>query len=315
MNKVRFAVKNLIVLISLASAVYAQFTQTAFSQTAKEDEQEIRRSMVEIERAFVSRDPEPFDRIFLEGYVNVREKPIYNYREQLAAMVRWDAAAIKSGKTLDFETLSFESELPSIHVMGEVAVVNTLKKNVWRYKDDRCLTQYQTTELWIKLAGAWKVAAGHMTPIQCSPMPYQPPHPAVSAMSALEKPVKHISTTAETELRELLSGLTDAGLRRDTNVDAFAPAFVSTDTNSRISSDRGLVLEAIKIPTMRNRERYRYDEVFLSFGNAAIYVFRVRTFPKDGQTVRPRPVVYSIMFVRAGTDWKIAAAHASEILD
>ena len=49
MNKVRFAVKNLIVLISLASAVYAQFTQTAFSQTAKEDEQEIRRSMVEIE--------------------------------------------------------------------------------------------------------------------------------------------------------------------------------------------------------------------------------------------------------------------------
>jgi hypothetical protein len=303
--KVRFAVKNLIVLISLASAVYAQFTQTVFSQTTNDDEQEIRRSMTEIERAFVSRDPEPFDRIFLDGYVNVREKPVYNYREQLAAMVKWDAAAIKSGKKLDFETLSFESELPSIRMMGDVAVVNTLKKSLWRYKEDKCLTQYQSTELWIKSAGAWKVAAGHMTPIQCNPMPYQPPHPAV----------KNLSTTAETELRELLSKLTDSGLRNDTNVDAFAPAFVSTGTNSTVSSDRDLVLEAIKIPTMRNRERYRYDEVFLSFGNAAIYVFRVRSFPKEGQTVRQRPVVYSIMFVRSGTDWKIAAAHASEILD
>jgi hypothetical protein len=200
-------------------------------------------------------------------------------------------------------------------MMGEVAVVNTLKKNLWRYKDDRCMTQYQTTELWIKSGGSWKVAAGHMTPIQCNPMPYQPSHPAVSAMTALEKPVKHLSTTAETELRELLSTLTDAGLRSDTNADAFAPEFVSTATNTAISNDRTLVLEAIKIPTMRNRDRYRYDEVFLSFGSAAIYVFRVRSFPKEGQTIRPRPIVYSIMFVKSGADWKIAAAHASEILD
>lgn len=309
-----FAVKNLIVLLSLATAMYAQFSQTAFSQTATNDEQEIRRSMIEIERAFVSRDPEPFDRIFLDGYVNVREKPIYNYREQLAAMVKWDAAAIKSGKKLDFETISFESEMPSIQLMGEVAVVNTLKKNIWRYKDDRCLTQYQTTELWIKTGGSWKVAAGHMTPIQCNPMPYQPSHPAVSATSSLEKPVKHLSTTAETELRELLSKLTDTGLRSDTNADAFVPEFVSTATNSTISNDRLLVLEALRIPTIRNRERYRYDEVFLSFGNAAIYVFRVRTFPKEGQP-RPRPTVYSVMFVKSAADWRIAAAHASEILD
>lgn len=311
----RFVVKNLIVLVSLASAVYAQFTQTAFSQTANNDEQEIRKSMLEIERAFVSRDPEPFDRIFLDGYVNVREKPVYNYREQLAAMVKWDAAAIKSGKKLDFETISYESELPSIHLVGDVAVVNTLKKNLWRYKEDRCLTQYQTTELWIKAGGAWKVAAGHMTPIQCNPMPYQPSHPAVSATGAIEKPTKHLSTTAETELRELLSKLTDAGLRTDTNTDAFAPEFVSTALNSNVSKDRSLVLEALKIPTIRNRERYRFEEVFLSFGNGAIYVFRVRTLPKEGQTVRPRPVVYSIMFVKSGADWLIAAGHASEILD
>lgn len=309
-----FAVKNLVVLFALASAVYAQFTQTAFSQTST-DVQEIRKSMLEIERAFVSRDPEPFDRIFIDGYVNVREKPVYNYREQLSAMVKWDAAAIKAGKKLDFETLSFESDSPTVHIIGDAAVVNTLKKNLWRYKDDRCLTQYQTTELWIKADGTWKVAAGHMSTTQCDPMPWQPPHPAVSATRPLGKPIKYLSTSTETELRELLSKLNDAGMHSDSNADAFAPEFVSTGINSNVSGDRSLLLNALKIPTIRNRERYRDDEVFLNFGNAAIYLFRVRSFPRGGETTPPPPTVYSVMFVRSGTDWRIAAAHASEITD
>lgn len=310
----RFAVKALITLIPLSLSVYSQFTQTAFSQTPS-DAQEIRKAIAEVERAFVSRDPAPFDRVYLDGYVNVREKPIFNYREQLGAMVKWDAAAIRAGKKLDFETLSYESELPSIQLFGDVAIVNVLKKNLWRYREDRCLTQYQTTELWMKAESAWKIAAAHMSTIQCEPMPWQPPHPAVAEIRPLVKPNKFLSPTSETELRELLTKLNDAGLRSDTNADAFLPEYVSTATNASTSGDRSLLLGALKIPTMRNRERYRDDEVFLSFGPAALYLFRIRSFPKPGETTPPPPTVFSVMFVKTGDTWRIAASHASELSD
>lgn len=310
----RFALKTLILIFPLSLSVYAQFTQTAYSQSSP-DSQEIRKAIAEIERAFVSREPAPFDRIYFDGYVNVREKPVFNYREQLGAMVKWDAAAIKAGKKLDFETLSYDSDVPAIQIFGEVAVVNVLKKNLWRYREDKCLTQYQTTELWIKLEAAWKIAAGHMSTIQCEQMPWQPQHPAVAEIRPLLKPVKFISTTAETELRELLTKLNDAGLRSDTNVDAFVPEYSFTATNASVSGDRSGLLSALKIPTMRNRDRYRDDEIFLSFGPAAIYLFRVRSFPKGGETIPSPPIVFSVMFVRSGATWRIAAAHASEISD
>lgn len=310
----RFAVKTLLILFSLSLSVYAQFTAAAYSQSPS-DAQEIRRSMLEVEKAFVSRDPEPFARVYLDGYVNVREKPIFNYRDQLEAMVKWDAEAIRAGKKRDYETLSYNSELPKIDLYGDVAVVNVLKKDHWRYRDDRCLTQYQTTELWIKSAGVWKVAAGHMSTLQCEQPPWQPPHPAVEAIRPQSRPTKFISVTAETELRELLSKLNDAGLRSDNNADAFTTEYVCTTTNSNMSADRSTLLNALKIPTGRNRERYRDDEVFLSFGNAAIYLFRIRAFPKSGALTPPPPIVFSVMFVRSGTNWQIAASHASELSD
>jgi Domain of unknown function (DUF4440) len=312
--KVRFALKTLVLIFPLSLSVYAQFTQTAYSQTTP-DSQEISKAITEVGRAFVSRDPAPFDRLYLDGYVNVREKPVYNYRDQLTAMVKWDAAAIKAGKKLDFETLSYDSELPSIQVFGDVAIVNVLKKNLWRYREDRCLTQYQTTELWIKSEASWKIAAGHMSTIQCEQMPWQPPHPAVAEIRGVSKPVKFISVTAETELRELLTKLNDAGLRSDTNADAFVPEYSSTGTTASVSGDRSGLLAALKIPTMRNRDRYRDDEVFLSFGPAAIYLFRIRSFPKAGETAPSPPIVYSVMFVRSGSNWRIAASHASELTD
>lgn len=310
----RFAVKALILLLPLSLSVYTQFTQTAFSQS-NSDVDEIRRSISEIERAFVSREPGPFERIYLDGYVNVREKPIYNYRDQLSAMVKWDSLALKAGKKLDFETLSYDSDLPSIHVHGDVAIVNVLKKNLWRYRDDRCLTQYQTTELWIRSEAKWKIAAAHMSTLQCEKMPWQPPHPAVAEIRPLAKPVKFISATAETDLRELVSSLTDAGLRADTNSDAFLSDFVFTGINSATSAERSALLTALKVPTIRNREKYRDDEVFLSFGPAALYLFRIRSFAKAGENTPPPPVVYSVMFFRSASGWQIAAAHASDISD
>ena len=312
--KVRFALKTLVLILPLSLSVYAQFTQTAYSQS-NSDSQEIRKAIAEVERAFVSRDPAPFDRIYIDGYVNVREKAVFNYRDQLEAMVRWDAAAIKAGKKLDFETLSYDSDLPSIQVFGDVAIVNVLKKNLWRYREDKCLTQYQTTELWIKAESAWKIAAGHMSTIQCDQMPWQPSHPAVAEIRPLAKPFKFISAAAETELRELLTKLTDAGLRNDTNADAFVPEYSFTATNALISGDRSGLLSALKVPTMRNRDRYRDDEVFLNFGPAALYLFRIRSFPKPGETTPPPPIVFSVMFVKAGATWRIAASHASELTD
>ena len=313
--KVRFAFKTLVLIFPLSLSVYAQFTQTAYSQS-NPDSQEIRKAIAEVERAFVSRDPAPFDRIYIDGYVNIREKPIFNYRDQLEAMVKWDAAAIKAGKKLDYETLSYDSDLPSIQVFGDVAVVNLLKKNLWRYREERCLTQYQTTELWIKAESVWKIAAGHMSTIQCDQVPYQPQqHPAVAEIRPLAKPVKFISATAETELREVITKLTDAGLRSDTNVDAFVPEYSFTAVNASISGDRSGLLSALKIPTMRNRDRYRDDEVFLNFGPAALYLFRIRSFPKAGETTPSPPIVFSVMFVKTGTTWRIAASHASELTD
>jgi hypothetical protein len=311
---VRFAVENLLLVLAVASTAFPQISKSENSEKS-DDAQEIRRSMIEIERAFVSRDPEPFDRLFIEGYVNIREKPVFNYRDQLAAMVRWDAAAIKSGKKLDFETLSYESDVPTISLYGDSAIVTTQKKNLWRYKDDKCLTHYQSTELWLRMEGRWKVAAGHVSTIQCEPLPWNPPHPAVAPIRTLSKPIQYISTSTETELRELLSKLNDAGLRTDSNTDAFTAKYISTEVKGVVTNDRSTLLSTLKVPTMRNRERYRDDEIFLSFGSAAMYLFRVRSFPKAGETAPPVPVVFSVMFVKSGNNWQIAASHASEIAD
>ena len=310
----RFAVKNLTVLVALAVAASAQFTKAQFKDHDA-DVQEIRRSMVEVEKAFVSREAEPIERIMIDGYVGIRGKPVFNARDQLSAMVKWDAAAIKSGKKLDFETLSYESDLPTVHIYGDAAVVTVLKKNQWRYKADRCLSQYQTTELWLRLEGQWKVAAGHASVIQCDPMPWQPPHPAVAATRAQSKPTKFISTTVETDLRLMLAKLTDSGLVSDSNLDAFAADYVSTGVDGALSNDRSGLIAALRIPTGRNNERYRDDEVFMNFGNAAMYFFRIRSFPKGAETAPPPPIVFSVIFIRSGANWQIAASHASAMTD
>lgn len=260
------------------------------------------------------RSPELFERIYLDGYVNIRGRPIYNAKEQLAAMVRWDAAAIKSGKKLDFETLSYESEQPQIKLFGDSAIVTALKKNLWRYKDERCLTQYQSTELWVKLAGSWRLAAGHMTTIQCEPLPWQPLHPAVAAVRSETRPTKFVSASTETELRELISSLDNAGIRGDSNADAFAEGFVSTGIEGIISGDRSAILETLKVSTSRSAGRYKDDETFLNFGPAAMYIFRVRSLTGSAGTAQ-LPLVVSVTFVKQGGNWKVTASHISTIRD
>ena len=305
--------KYILAILVLALPVYSQST-TALVSVPSNDDESIRRSMTEIEQSFVSRDPAPFERIYLDGYVSIRGRPIYNAKDQLAAMVRWDGAALKCGKKMDFETLSYESEQPQIRLFGDSAVVNVLKKNLWRYKDDRCLTQYQSTELWVKASGSWKLAAGHMTTIQCEPLPWQPLHPAVAAVRSETSPTKYVSASTETELRELISNLDNSGTRTDTNVDAFADGYAATTISGDISTDRSSALEVFRIPTSRSSGRYKDDETFMNFGPAAMYIFRVRSLARSGGTPA-LPQVVSVVFIKQGGVWKIAASHISSIQD
>lgn len=303
----------ILAILALALPVYSQFARASLTGSA-EDTQEIRRAIGEIEHSFVSRDVEPFERIYLDGYVNIRGRPTYNARDQLTAMVRWDAAAMKSGKKLDFETLSYESDNPQIRLFGDAAIVTALKKNLWRYKEDRCLTQYQSTELWVRVTGSWKLAAGHMTTIQCEPAPWQPLHPAVAALRSETRPSKFVSASVETELRELISSLDSSGMRSDSNADAFADGFMSTGIEGDLSSDRASLLETLKVSTSRSSGRYKDDETFMNFGPAAMYIFRVRSLA--GPTGSPQlPLVVSVTFAKQGGTWKITASHISTIKD
>lgn len=306
---------NLLLILPLALPAYSQITNAASTNTAQ-DSTEISRLMTEIEQAFVLRDPAPFERIYLDGYVGVRGRPVYNALEQLIAMVRWDAAAIRSGKKLDFETLSFDTEDPAIRIFGDAAIVTGVKKNLWRYKDSRCLNRYQSTDVFAKVAGQWRLALGHMSLIPCDPMPWQPLHPALSDLRNQPKPTKNLSPAVETEIRELIGKVNEAGVSSSTGADFFATDFVSTTISNEVTNDRSLLIAALRTPTSRASERYRDDEAFLSFGGiVAAYLFRVRSLAKGAETKPDPPVTFSVIFVKTEGEWKIVASHASTISD
>lgn len=295
--------------LSFALPVYAQSSP---EPAPNDDAVEIRKLMSEIEHAFVSRDAAPFERIYLDSYVGVRVRAAYNAFEPLIAMIRWDAAAMKSGRKLDFETLSFENENPAVRVLGDAAVVTGLKKNLWRFRDARCLNRYQSTDLFARIDGKWRLAMGHMSLIPCNPMPHIPPHPATEGIRDQSKPNRNLSPAVETEIRDLLGKLVEASFAGDTGGDLFAPDFVSTAVTNEISNERTGLLAALRVPVARASERYRDDEAFLNFGpNVAAYIFRIRSLAKGPDNRPDPPVAHSVVFVKQGGQWKVFAAHAS----
>lgn len=308
---VRYRSILFLAFLPVALNVYGQ----AADRAAASDPGAIRKEMLEIERAFVSRDPEPFERIFLEGYVGIRERPVFNAFQQLIAMVRWDASAIGSGKPLSFETISYESDEPQIYIYGDAAIVSVLKKDLWRYRENKCLSRYQSTELWLRSAGNWRIAAGHMTTMQCDPMPWQPPHPALASVRSQLRPTKFLSPAVETELREMIGKITLSGTGSDSGADQFTTAYFSTDESGRVAADRSALITALQTPALKTNEKYRDDDVFLSFGDAALYLFRIRFLTKPGQSTPPPPIVYSVFFVKADGAWKIAASQSSTFKD
>ena len=311
----RYLEQMLLAILFLAVPAYSQFT-TASLTPAAEDTLEIKKLLSEIEQAFVSRELGPFERIYADGYVAVRSRPVYNAVEQLIAMVRWDAAAIKSGKKPYIETLSFTNENPSIHLFGDAAVVTGIKRNEWRHRNSQCVYRNQSTDLFARNNGQGRLVLGHMTQTPCEPRFPQPDHPAVADLRNQNKPTKNLSPTTETELRELISKLTETGLTGSLGTDAFAADYVATSVNNAVSNDRGPLLAALRTPTSMTGERYRDDDAFLNFGgNVAVYLFRIRSFAKGTNSTPDPPVTFSVMFVKQDSLWKIVASHASAIQD
>lgn len=301
----RAAIYIVVILASLSQFAYLQ-RLAADDADRTADEREIRESMFEITRAFVARDPKPFERIYNKQYISIRNKPIYNAREHLLAMVKSDAALIKAGKSLEFETISYEHEGTKLRFFGRTAIVNVGKKNLWRYRESKCLTRYQATEVWLKRAERWQLFAGAVTTFQCDAMPWHPPHPAVAAIASQTAPSDGEPTT-ENEIRDLLEEVSLAKGGRtgsDAAAKLFAENFVSTNVKGEVGTDRTQLVNAFRSATS---EQWKEDEQFQVFDDTVIYTFRIRLPAKTAGGTH-----YTVVFVKPNDRWIIAASHAAK---
>lgn len=271
-------------------------------------------SLIEqINKAFVSRDPGPFERLYLDSYISVRGKPIYNARDHIVAMVRSDAAAKRAKKPLDFETVSFTSEEPSIRVYGNIAIATSLKHNEWRYRGSKCLTRYQSTDVWVRLQGEWKLAAGAANSRQCDPVPWHPPHPAVAAIGDITSPPENTNEEAEKEIQSILDELVrkaEPGDKTEGPERSFVSGFISTSSEGEISSNPSELIEILRAGNHPSQRTTIENEGFVIFEDSALYIFGARTRPRLGTTERPKTVYFLTVLVRTDGTWKFAASHA-----
>lgn len=311
----RTAFTIVIVLVSFSSHV---FSQLSLPINRSSDENEILKSISEISRAYVARNPEPFDRIYLENYVSIRGKPVFNIRDQLIAMLRADAQTLRAGKPLDFDTISYESENPRIHFYGQTAIVNIYKKNLWRYRNNKCLTKTQATELWLKREGIWRLAAGHMTTFQCEKKPSHPVHLAVAAIPPQTKAPANNDPDAGNQIRNVINEIANARVSEPELLQAILDRYVTKDfvgTNSRgeIVRDRS-VFASLPLPITRRRPGLRsQDDAILVYGDSAILTFRVPPASASAGSAADDSQQCTIILVRIQGKWLIAATHISRI--
>jgi hypothetical protein len=303
------AVFILIFLVTLSSSIYAQRPKIDTPERSS-DEQEIRKSIGEIAKAFVARESEPFERIYLDEYVSIRGKPIYNAKMQLVAMVKSDETAIKAGKKLDFETLLYENDEPIVHFFGNTAVVNVLKKNNWRYDKDKCLTRYQSTELWIKRNTKWRLAAGHATLLQCDQPPWHAPHPAVAAVGTENTPRPNARKDIEREIRQWI---TDNGSRNEAANETlgriFAESFVYTNETGVTGTDTWACRTAYSWLTSEGKQ----NEDIVVFDDGAIYTYRVKKMGMGGAAGPPSIYQNTAFLVKISGQWRVIAFHCTKM--
>ena len=299
-----------VVLVALSSHAFAQPHPSP--ETIK-DQSEIMRSIAQISSAYVARDPEPFERVYLQNYVSIRDKPVYNTREQLIAMMRADSIPIRAGKKLDYETLSYESENPQFQFHGQTAVVNIFKKNLWQYRGSKCLTKTQATELWLKREGTWHLAAAHVTTFQCDPKPFHLIHAAVAAIPSQTKAPANSDPEAESQIRGVISEIANA---RASGAEAFAAVlekntvkdFVATNAIGEVLRDRSVLASmpqptTSRVPGLRNQ-----DDAVLIYGDAALFTFRAKA-----AAATESPQQCTMILAKVQGKWMIAATHVSKI--
>lgn len=310
---------KLIVILSVTFCSHA-FTQLNRLPDRAADENEILRSIAEISRAYVARDAEPFQRVYLENYVSIRGKPVYNTREQLIAMMKADSLPLKAGKKLEYETLSYESENPQFHFYGQTAIVNIFKKNFWQYRGSKCLTRTQATELWLKRDGTWRIAAGHVTTFHCDPKPYYPIHTAVAAIASITKAPPNTDLDAEGRIRSVVNEIANA---RGAGADVLSEAidknvskdFIATNLKGEVVRERSILASFAPSPPSRSLGLRNQDDAILIYDDAALYTFRIRPPAGPSGSTPEAPQQCTIILVKLQGKWLIAAAHITKDRD
>lgn len=237
-------------------------------------------------------------------------------RAQLIAMMKADAGLKRARKKLDYETLSYESENPSIRFFGDTAIVTVSKKNNWRYLDSKCLTRHQATEVWLKRNGKWRLRVGHVSTFHCDPKPWHPIHSAVAAIFPDTRLPMNTNLEAVGEIRTLIdeiaarSGVIDDASGAMTRI--FAKDYVATNVNGEVGADRSDLLNALKKGSIRRIGQPRETRAIQVFDDTGIVTFRLdapdktKAQPGDSQQ-------FTVVLVKIEGQWSIAASHTSKV--
>jgi len=275
------------------------------------DQNEILNSISDISSAYTSRDAAPFERIYLEDFVFIRDKPVYNFREQLMAMMQADSVIIRARRRPEFDTLSYESEKPLIRFYGPVAILNIAKKNYWQYRDQKCLTRTQGTEVWVRRNDGWKIAAVQVTSAHCDPKPYHPLHHAVAAIQPRIKPPVSTDRESEQQVRELINSLVRSritpGHRLEETLDrSIAKDFLATNPKGEVVADRSMIESMPAYSSGRTVGLRNHDDAVVIYDNAAVYTYKIR--PAAAASTEA-PQRCSIIFAKLDGRWIIVGAH------
>ncbi|MBA2379862.1 MAG: nuclear transport factor 2 family protein [Blastocatellia bacterium] len=296
-------------LILIPTLAFAAFPSQRITVPPQSDDAEmIRRLMQEISDAFVARRSEPFERIYDENHFGVRSRPVFNSREQLFAIMNHDSAVLKAGKKLDFETLSYTFEEPDIRLFGDTAIVHVLKHDRWRYRGSNCHTRYQATDLWIRREGVWKLAGGHLTTMQCSPMPWLRPHPALASLRDRRVPYVRARPATETAIQAIVNALAkpDPVIRT-----YFDPSFVMTDAEGSASPGPQSLIRTFVTAANPAQDHILDSEIVVEWGETAVYMFRVRPRVSESTQIDQHMVI----LIKMDGRYQIVAAHVSKLED
>ena len=271
-----------------------------------------------ISNAYAARNSLPFERFYADGYVYVRTRPVFNTKQQLIAMLKHDARAIKAGRRLDFETLDFSTESPSVRFVGDTAIVTLVKKHKWAYRGIECLTKYVATDVWTRDSGQLKIVAGAANAIQCSPLPWNPPHPAVAAIGDRTEPDTGPDTASQSAIDKLISEIaqSDPGTpNAELSAKYFTDDFIGTDSEGNAAPEPSFVADILRTASDPRQKQSIDEENFSSFGNTVIYTFRTIKRGARGFIERSATVQHMVVLVRAGEGWRIAAWHGVKAVE